>query len=183
MNETSSVFIGIDVSKRALDVAVRSSGTTLGFSNDEAGIAALVAEMKSLSPTLIVLEATGGFETPAVAALGAAHLPAAVVNPRQVRDFAKSTGKLAKTDTLDAAVLAHFAEAIQPAVRPIKDADLQALEALVTRRRQLLEMLTTEQNRLSMASTQTRNDILQHVNWLKERLKYTYAPVPRVISF
>jgi len=167
MNETTSVFVGIDVSKVVLDVAIRLCGTTLRFTNDEAGIAALVAEVKSLVPALVVLEATGGFETPSVAALAAANLPAAVVNPRQVRDFAKSTGKLAKTDTLDAAILAHFAEAIRPAVRPIKDADVQVLEALVTRRRQLLEMLTIEQNRLSMASS----DILQHIAWLKKRLK------------
>lgn len=171
MNQTTSVFVGIDVSKAVLDVAVRPSGTTLRFSNDEGGIKALVAEMNALAPTLIVLEATGGFETPSVAALAAANLPAAVVNPRQVRDFAKSTGKLAKTDTLDAAILAHFGEAIGPAVRPIKDADLQALEALVTRHRQLVEMLTIEQNRLSMASSQTRKDILQHIAWLKKRLK------------
>ncbi|MGH8756517.1 MAG: IS110 family transposase [Burkholderiales bacterium] len=171
MNQTTPVFVGIDVSKAVLDVAVRPSGTTLRFSNDEGGIKALVAEMNALAPALIVLEATGGFETPAVAALAAAQLPAAVVNPRQVRDFAKCTGKLAKTDTLDAAILAHFGEAIGPAVRPIKDADLQALEALVTRRRQLLEMLTIEQNRLSMASSQTGKDILQHIAWLKKRLK------------
>jgi transposase len=171
MSETLSVFVGIDVSKEALDVAVRPSEATFLFSNDDAGIVALVGEMKRLAPKLIVLEATGGFETSSAAALGAVNLPVAVVNPRQVRDFAKSLGKLAKTDTLDAAVLAHFAEAIRPAVRPLKDADLQALEALVIRHRQLMEMLTMEQNRLSLASSETRKDILQHINWIKKRLK------------
>lgn len=171
MNETTSVIVGIDVSKAMLDVAVRPAGRMRRFTNDEAGIVALVTDLKDLSPTLIVLEATGGFETPSVAALAAAALPVAVVNPRQVRDFAKATGQLAKTDTLDAAMLAHFAEVIRPAARPIKDADLQALEALITRRRQLVVMLTAEQNRLAMAPIQTRKDILQHITWLKKRLK------------
>ena len=129
MSETTSVIVGIDVSKAMLDVAVRPAGRTLRFTNDEAGIVALVAEMKTLTPALIVLEATGGFETYSVAALAAAALPVAVVNPRQVRDFAKATGQLAKTDTLDANILAHFGEVIRPAVRPMKGADLQALEA------------------------------------------------------
>jgi transposase len=171
MNETTSMIVGIDVSKARLDVAIRPAGTMLRFTNDAAGIVALVAEMKALTPALIVLEATGGFETSSVAALAAAALPVAVVNPRQVRDFAKATGQLAKTDTLDATMLAHFGEVIRPAVRPMKDADLQALEALMTRRRQLVGMVTAEQNRLPMASALTRKDILQHITWLKKRLK------------
>jgi len=182
MNETTSVIVGIDVSKAMLDVAVRPAGMTLRFTNDEAGIVALVAEMKGLTPALIVLEATGGFETSSAAALAAASLPVAVVNPRQVRDFAKATGRLAKTDTLDATMLAHFGDVIRPAVRPIKDADLQALEALTTRRRQLLGMLTAEQNRLPMASAQTRKDILQHIAWLKKRLKDIDAQTTRRIK-
>jgi transposase len=163
MNETTSMIVGIDVSKARLDVAIRPAGTMLRFTNDAAGIVALVAEMKALTPALIVLEATAGFETSSVAALAAAALPVAVVNPRQVRDFAKATGQLAKTDTLDATMLAHFGEIIRPAVRPMKDADLQALEALMTRRRQLVGMVTAEQNRLPMASALTRKDILQHI--------------------
>lgn len=182
MNETTSVIVGIDVAKALLDVAVRPAGTMLRFTNDEAGIVALVAEMKALRPALIVLEATGGFETASVAALAAANLPVAVVNPRQVRDFAKATGQLAKTDTLDATVLARFAEVIRPAVRPIKDVDLQTLEALITRRRQLVGMLTAEQNRLPLAATQTRKDILQHITWLKKRLKDIDAQTTRHIQ-
>lgn len=182
MNEKISVVVGIDVSKALLDIAVRPLGRRLRFTNDETGIVALVAEMRGLSPILIVLEATGGFETPSVAALAAASFAVAVVNPRQVRDFAKATGQLAKTDTLDANVLAHFAEVIRPAARPIKDADLQALEALITRRRQLLDMVTAEQNRLSMASPHTRKGIVHHIAWLKKQLKDIDAQTTRRIK-
>ena len=171
MNETTAVIVGIDVSKAMLDVAVRPGGRLGQFPNDEAGIDALVARLKALVPRLIVLEATGGLEMASASALAAAGLPVAVVNPRQVRDFAKATGQLAKTDALDTDILAHFGEVIRPAVRPVKDEEIQALTALVTRHRQLLGMLTAEKNRLPMASAGTRKDIKKNIAWLEKRLK------------
>jgi len=166
-----SVFIGIDVAKAHLDVAVRPDGDTWRVANDASGIAALVARLDQRRPTLVVLEATGGYERAVAAALSAGGLPVAVVNPRQVRDFAKATGKLAKTDTLDAHVLAHFAAAVQPAPRPLPDANTQMLAAILARRRQLVAMLTAEQNRLHTAPTTIRERIGAHIVWLKEDLK------------
>ena len=145
------MFIGIDVAKAELVVAVRPSGAQWTVANDEAGRRTLVEHLRAERPQLLVLEATGGYELPAVAALVAAGLPVVVVNPRQVRDFARSTGQLAKTDRLDAAMLALFAERVRPPVRALPDAATQALDALVARRRQLVEMLVAEQNRLGMA--------------------------------
>ena len=164
-------FVGIDVSKATLDVAVRPSGEPWHAANDDAGIAALVARLRPLAPALIVLEATGGCETAVVAALAAAGLTVVVANPRQVRDFAKATGQLAKTDALDAQVLALFAERVRPEPRPLPDAAVQALDALLTRRRQLLEMLVAEQNRLGFAAAAVRRDITQHIHWLQRRLR------------
>jgi transposase len=165
------VFVGIDVAAAHLDAAVRPTGEAWRAANDAAGIAALVARLEALAPTLIVLEATGGLEGPAVGELAAAGLPVAVVNPRQARDFARATGKLAKTDRLDAAVLAHFADGVRPAVRPLPDAAAQELQALVTRRRQLVEMLTAEQNRLRPAAAPVRPQIEAHVAWLRAQVK------------
>ena len=164
-------FVGIDVAKATLDVAVRPAGEQWSTSNDEAGIGALVARLRPLAPTLIVLEATGGFETAVVAAVAAAGLAVVVANPRQVRDFARATGQLAKTDALDAQVLALFAERVRPEPRPLPDAAVQALDALLTRRRQLLEMLVAEQNRLGFAAAAVRRDITQHIHWLQRRLR------------
>ena len=132
---------------------------------------ALVAEMKTLTPALIVLDATGGFETSSVAALAAAALPVAVVNPRQVRDFAKATGQLAKTDTLDANILAHFGEVIRPAVRPMKGAEYPGARGAHYPASPARGHGNHQQNRLPMALAQTRKDILQHITWLKKRLK------------
>jgi transposase len=165
------LFIGIDVSKRRLDGAGSPGTLTFQQANDPDGIAAIVALLKPLRPALIVLEATGGYELPVAAALAAAGLSVALVNPRQARDFAKATGRLAKNDTIDAAVLAHFAEAIRPAPRPLPDAEVRALDALLSRRRQLLEMLTMEQNRLGgCADAVVRADLAAHIGWLSERL-------------
>jgi len=166
-----AVFVGIDVSKATLDVALRPSGKRWGVANDEAGIKHLTAELQQLKPTVIVLEATGGLQGPAVAALALAQLPVAVVNPRQVRDFAKATGRLAKTDALDAAVLAHFGEAVRPQPRPLRDEQTLALDALLVRRRQLVEMLTAETNRLGTAPRSVHKDIQQHIIWLRRRLR------------
>ncbi len=166
----AAIFAGIDVSKATLDVALRPGGEHWRSPNDEAGISELVARLRLLAPQLIVLEATGGLERLVVAALALAELPLAVVNPRQVRDFAKATGQLAKTDALDAAVLAHFAEAIRPQPRPLPDAASQALAALVERRRQVVGMLTAEKNRVQQALPPVRPKVAAHIAWLEQAL-------------
>jgi transposase len=173
-NEPAPTFIGIDVAKAQLDVAVRSTGATgerWTAPQTEAGVADLVARLQPLAPTLIVLEATGGLERLASAALAAAGLPVAVVNPRQVRDFAKATGRLAKTDRLDAQVLAHFAEAVRPQPRPVPEEQAQLLSAHLARRRQLVEMLTAEKNRLGTAPRPVRQRIQTHIAWLEQELQ------------
>ena len=146
--EQEGIYVGIDVAKAQVDVAVRPTGQRWVVSFDETGVGELVSQMEGLSPALVLLEASGGLELPLVAALAAAALPVVVVNPRQVRDFARATGALAKTDALDAAVLAHFAEAVRPPVRPLRDAETQALNALAARRHQVMIMLVSEKNRL-----------------------------------
>jgi transposase len=164
-------FVGIDVAKDTLDVHVRPSDETFQSANDEAGIRELVTRLQGVAPTLIVLEATGGYEVAVAAALASAGLPVAVVNPRQIRDFARATGQLAKTDRLDAAANARFAEAVQPEVRPLPSAEAQALGELMARRRQLLDMLGAERNRHG----QVRDRRLQrrigvHVEWLRKAI-------------
>jgi transposase len=169
MTNTPS-FVGIDVSKAQLDVAMCPSDERHTLVHDAAGIDTVVARLGQVQPTLIVLEATGGLERPLVRALVAAALPVIVANPRQVRDFAKATGQLAKTDQLDARVLARFAEAVRPALRPHPDPTTEALGTLLTRRRQVLEMLTAENNRLSTASRLVQRRIQAHVTWLTAEL-------------
>jgi transposase len=169
------VFVGIDVSKAQLDVALRPTADQWHVSNDEVGIPGLVERLQAVQPTLIVLEATGGLEVPAAGALAEAGLPVVVVNPRHARDFAKATGRLAKTDPLDAQGLAHFAEAVRPTPRPLPDAQAQALSALLTRRRQLVQMLTAERRRLQTAPQLIRADIQAHIAWLERRLARTDA--------
>lgn len=170
--ETPAVFVGIDVSKDRLDGSCRPDGATFQHPNNEAGIQALVARLKATRPTLIVLEATGGLEAPVATALAAAQLPVAVVNPRQVRKFAEASSQWAKTDALDARVLAHFAEAIRPQVRALPDEEARQLEALLARRRQLLEMRTAEQNRLAGAvGAAVREDLTTHITYLTRRIK------------
>jgi transposase len=165
------VFVGIDVSKAQLEVALRPTGQGWQVPNDAEGIATLVARVQAVEPTLIVLEATGGLELPVTCALAAAGLPVAVVNPRQAHDFAKATGKLAKTDRIAAGVLAHFAEAVRPTPRPLPDAQAQELTALLGRRRQLIEMLTAEKNRLSAAPAAVRLRLQTHISWLERELQ------------
>jgi transposase len=169
-NVATSCFVGIDISKDHLDLHARPDGSAARYTNDADGIAVLVTRLAQFEPERIVLEATGGFEASLAAALAAAGLPVVIVNPRQVRDFAKATGKLAKTDRIDAAVLAHFAQAIRPEVRPLPDADAQALAALVDRRRQLLEMRTAEKNRLALASPRVATSLRAHIAWLSKQL-------------
>ena len=142
-------FIGIDVSKDRLDVHVRPSEEAFAVARDGAGLAALVERLGALAPHLVVLEATGGFEMTVAAALAAAGTRLVVVNPRQIRDFARATGQLAKTDALDAKVIARFAEQVRPEPRPVPDAQARALGELVARRRQIIEMMTAERNRRS----------------------------------
>jgi transposase len=178
---SAPVFVGIDVSKDQLDVALRPSAERWAVANDDAGIATLVDRLGALTPALIVLEATGGLELPLTGALAAAGLPVVVVNPRQVRDFAKATGRLAKTDALDATVLAQFAEAVRPTLRPLPDAATQALGALLARRRQLLEMRTAEKNRLGSAARPLRREIQAHVTWLTRRLARLDEALARTI--
>ena len=148
---TAPNYVGIDVSKHRLDVHVRPSGQAFATQHDDKGLEQLVGDLRRLAPALIVLEATGGFEVTVAAALAGAHLPIAVVNPRQIRDFARATGQLAKTDALDAQVIALFAERVRPDPRPLADADSQSLAELVARRRQVVEMIGMETNRSHQA--------------------------------
>jgi transposase len=164
------VQVGIDVSKATLDVAIEPMHARWQVANDAAGIQQLVERLQPLGPERIVLEATGGYELPALAALGCAALPAVAVNPRQVREFAKATGRLAKTDRLDAQVLAHFAEAVKPELRPLPDAVTRELAGLLGRRRELIEMRTAETNRLELAVDAVRSDIREHLRWLDKRI-------------
>ncbi len=166
----SQVFVGIDVAKAQLDIALRPTGERWALTNDDAGIAVLVPRLQAIAPQLIVLEATGSYQRAVVAALAAAGLPVAVVNPRQARDFAKATGQLAKTDALDARAIAHFAEAVRPMPRPLPDTQADELRALLARRRQLVTMRTAEQNRLGSAPPRLLPDIQAHITWLNTRL-------------
>jgi transposase len=167
----AGVFVGIDVAQASLDIAVVPSGAVRHVGHDAEGIAALVAWLDSLQPTMIVLEASGGIETVLAAELAGAELPVVVINPRQARDFAKATGRLAKNDRLDAHVLASFAERVRPPIRPLKDRDTRALQAWVTRRRQVIGMLTAEKNRRSRAHASMRDHIDAHIAWLENQMR------------
>jgi transposase len=166
----TAVVAGIDVSKASLDVALSPSEERWSVANDAAGVGALVPRLLTLRPALVVLEATGGYERAAVAALAAAGLPLVVANPRQIRAFARAVGQLAKTDRLDAAMLARFGAQVRPTPRALPDAQAEALDALLTRRRQLIEMLTAEKNRLAAAVPAVRRGITQHIRWLERQL-------------
>ena len=168
-----------------MDVAVRPTDERWEVSHDDAGIRQLISKLKTLEPVMVLLEASGGLELPLVAALAAEAVPVVVVNPRQVRDFARATGKLAKTDSLDAAAIAHFAEAVRPPVRPLRDAETQALNSLAARRHQVMTMLVSEKNRLGTATVAVRPRIEAHIAWLErelddldKRLRQTCARVP-----
>ena len=169
--EQEPTYVGIDVAKARVDVAVRPSGDIWSVDYDETGVAGLVDRLQAMRPAAVLLEATGGLEVPLASALAAAALPVVVVNPRQVRDFAKATGRLAKTDALDAQVLAHFAEAVRPPVRQLRDEDTQELNAMTTRRNQMMTMLVSEKNRLSRAIPSVLPSIQSHIAWLEQELK------------
>lgn len=169
------VFVGVDVSKGWLDLAVRpeAEGSHARYPNDEQGIDSVVGWVREVDPALVVLEASGGYERAVFSALSEGGVPAAVVNPRQVRDFAKATGQLAKTDRLDARALAHFGEAIKPAPTPCPSQEASDLRALRTRRMQLIKMHVAESTRLDTAAPLVKPAIQQHVDWLEQEIKTT----------
>lgn len=170
MTHSYSTYCGIDISKHRLDVGLRPDNVSWSVGNDEAGLAELVQRLSAHPHMLVIMEATGGLELPAATALTEAGIPLVIINPGQVRQFAKALGQLAKTDRIDALLLARFGEAVQPELRPLKDADTEALSALLTRRRQVLEMLVAEKNRLHTAHKHVRKDIQAHIHWLQKRL-------------
>jgi transposase len=175
-------FIGLDVSKDTLEVAVRPTEERKTFANQEDGLSLMIDFVKPFSPRLIVLEATGGLEKAAVCALAVAGLPVVVVNPRQVRDFAKAKGILAKTDKMDAGVIAQFGEAIRPEIRPLKTEEAQKLDALLSRRRQISQMITAEKNRLQAAPVWTRKDIQSHIAWMQKALDQFNQDLDRMVK-
>lgn len=181
MNESSD-FIGIDISKRQLDTAVGQEGSEWSANNDQPGIASLVIRLQELNPKLIVVEATGGFEIALITALYEAKLPFARVHPGRVREFARSIGLLAKTDRLDARLLARFGEAVKPPVTNLPGPEEQQLSALMTRRHQVLGMLTAEKNRLGTAPSSTQERIRNHIRWLKEELDALNQDIAGFIS-
>ncbi len=163
-------YIGVDVSKETLDVASYVSHSKWQFPNNDSGIKQMVQIISKLNPALVVMESTGGYETPSAYALNKAGIDCAVVNPRETRDFAKATKKLAKTDVIDARVLAHFAAAIQPEPRPLSDEQTQELEAILSRRRQLVEMIISEKNHLHMAREIVKKEIVAHIDYMEKEL-------------
>jgi transposase len=186
---TAPLFAGVDVSKDRLDVCLRWSEPeshereeAFVLAYDDSGIDALLSRLLEERSVLVILEATGGFERTVVGALAAQGLPVVVVNPRQVRDFARATGKLAKTDRIDASILARFAEAVRPAPKPLPDGEIRALQAIVSRRRQLLGMIAAENNRLSQAPKAVGKRIKAHIRWLEKELSRTERDLERAIE-
>lgn len=163
-------FVGIDVSAQRLDVAVLPEGAHFTLANTDSGIASLAGRLGDLNPQIVVLEATGGYEIPVAYALSEANLPVVIMNPKVLRHFAKATGKLAKTDKLDAQVLAHYAQAIQPPVRPLKDQQQAELATLMSRRRQLRDMIVMEENRRRTTTPRVGGNIDQHLAYLRQLL-------------
>lgn len=180
--ETAPLFVGIDVSRDALDLHALPTGEELRLSNTAQGHAELVAWLSARRVALIVLEASGGYDYAPAAAMASAALPVTIVNPRQVRHFARGLGRLAKTDRLDAEALALFAERVRPEVRPISDENQRALAALVARRRQLQEMLQAERNRLELAEASVGGEIAEHVAYLEQRIAATEKAVREAIE-
>jgi transposase len=175
-------YVGIDVAKATLDVAIGSDGELVQVENNEAGIARLIQQLSEIGPTLVVLEATGGYESLVAGAIAGREIAVAVVNPRQVRDFAKATGVLAKTDRIDARVLARFAEAVRPEPRRLPTAEAKELEEFLSRRRQLVDMLTMEKNRVSIAGTERmKKSLKKHIDWLEEALRRANDDIDKTI--
>jgi transposase len=180
--KTAPLWIGIDVAKDQLDIAIGADGDAWSVANNEAGIETLLEDLRSRNCALVVLEATGGFEIPAVTALAAAGIPVVVANPRQVRNFARATGQLAKTDRLDARMLALFAERIRPEVRPLPDDAARLLDALITRRRQISGMIVAEHNRLGFAPATLKKSIEKHIRWLQRELDGVDSDLSKAIQ-
>jgi transposase len=180
--DTVCQFIGIDISKDHLDVHIRPDGRQQRFRYDSEGLAQLLEWISEVRPELIVMEATGGYEQRLVAVMASEQLPVAVVNAKRVRDFAKATGQLAKTDRLDAAVLSDFAEKLRPRVSALPDESREQLKALLARRRQLIDMITAENNRQVLAPKAIQREIRAHIDWLKKRLKKVDDDLSRSIQ-
>lgn len=176
------VFVGVDVSKDSLDVAIGPHKDIITFANDQKGVDSLAKKLKRIDAQLTVFESTGGYELLAASCLAEAGVAVVIVNPRQVRNFAKATGILAKTDAIDARVIAHFAEAVKPEVRQLKDRQTSELTALVTRRRQIIEMIVAEKNRLRLANKRNKKDIEDHIRWLKKRLDKIETDIGKMIQ-
>jgi transposase len=182
MKKRPPCYVGIDVSKDHLDIACRPEPTRWRVANDSAGIAECLAQLRQRKPALIVLEATGGWQGSLVAALAVAKLPVAVMNPRHIRDVAKATGPLAKTDALDAGVIAHVAEAVRPTSRPLPDEMTQQIDALLQRRRQVLEMLVAERHRVALAHPTIRESLARHIDYLQRLIRETDDEIATVIQ-
>ena len=180
--EAPLIFVGIDVSKAQLDVAIRPSAQSLSVTNDRAGIKSLIKHLKKLRPQLVVLEATGGLQRQVLSALIAGEIPVVMANPRHIRDFAKSIGQLAKTDRIDASVIAHYAEAVRPKPRPLPDEASLELRALSARRRQVLDMIVAEKNRLATASKVVKKRITAHIAYLEQELNDADQDLDRFIE-
>ena len=178
----SSVHVGIDVSKASLDIAVRPTGETWQVRHSATGIAELALRLSELRPALVVLEATGGYERATLATLHDYHIPVALLNPRQVREFARAAGRLAKTDRLDAQVLALFAERMQPQPQSAPDPEQGIMEELTVRRRQLVEALTAERNRLNQMTGPGWRSVVEHIEWLEGELARIEAQLKQAIS-
>jgi transposase len=178
----TKVYVGVDVSKDSLDVAIGPQEEIITFSNDQKGVDELVKKLSRIDAELTVFESTGGYEVFAASSLAEAGLPVVIVNPRQVRNFAKATGILAKTDAIDARVIARFAEAVKPEVRQLKDRQTSELTALVTRRRQIIEMIVSENNRLKLANKRNKKDIQDHIQWLEKRLDKAGSDIGKMIQ-
>ncbi|MDR3566681.1 MAG: IS110 family transposase [Candidatus Obscuribacterales bacterium] len=180
--ETQSVFVGIDISKDRLDAFVRPQGESFSIPNSDQGVGLLTERVGAFHPLVILLEATGGYETRIVAALAHAKLPVVLINPRQVRDFAKATGRLAKTDRIDAEIIAHFAEAIHPEPRLLPDEEHKELSALMSRRSQLIDMIVMEKNRLHTTTITVRSHIKSHLDWLQIQVRDVNSQIDQFIK-
>lgn len=180
---STKLYAGIDVSKARLDVALRPTGEHFEVANDQAGIDTLIVRLQAARPALVVLEATGGLERPVAAALAAAGITVAVINPRQARDFARATGRLAKTDKIDAEILARFGEAVHPQPRPIPDQEAREFAAILARRRQIIDMLTAEKNRSGATTSKpVKKRIEAHIKWLEKELERTDEDLEQTIQ-
>lgn len=180
--DQEKMYVGIDVAKHNMDVAVYPSGHRWSFTNNDKGISQAVTRLHELSPALVVMEATGYIELPLTAALAVAGLPTVVVNPRQVRDFARAMGRLSKTDAIDAQVMAYFAATVQPKPRPMPNSQTRELSAILARRRQVVEMIVAERNRLGIANGAVREGIQDHIRWLEGELTNVDNNLTRIIQ-